>query len=62
MLRYDPPVQVDGRHVSEDVEIGGVSIPASSSTMRLLGACNRYPVLVGDPERFDMIRTETRVL
>ena len=41
VLRYDPPVQVDGRHVFEDIEIGGVTIPAGSSTMTLLGACNR---------------------
>ena len=62
MLRFDPPVQVDGRHVFEDIEIGGVTIPAGSSTMTLLGACNRDPALVEDPERFDVTRADTQVL
>ena len=62
VLRYDPPVQVDGRHVFEDIEIDGVTIPAGSSTMTLLGACNRDPALVEDPERFDVTRTDTQVL
>ena len=62
VLRFDPPVQVDGRHVFEDIEIGGVTIPAGSSTMTLLGACNRDPALVEDPERFDVTRADTQVL
>ena len=48
--------------VFEDIEIGGVTIPAGSSTMTLLGACNRDPSLVEDPERFDVTRTDTQVL
>ncbi|MEM8705576.1 MAG: cytochrome P450 [Actinomycetota bacterium] len=62
VLRYDPPVQVDGRYVFDDIEVGGVEIPAGSSTLTLLGACNRDPDLVDDPERFDVTRTDTQVL
>lgn len=62
VLRYDPPVQMDGRYVFEDIEIGGVEIPAGSGTMTLLGAVNRDPAVIADPERFDVTRTDTPVL
>lgn len=62
VLRYDPPVQMDGRYVFDDIEIGGVTIPAGSGTIALIGAVNRDPELVDDPERFDITRTDTQVL
>ena len=62
VLRFDPPVQMDGRYVFEDIEIGGVTIPAGSGTMTLIGAVNRDPELVDDPDRFDITRTDTQVL
>jgi len=62
VLRYDPPVQMDGRYVFEDIEIGGVEIPAGSGTMTLLGAVNRDPAVIADPECFDVTRTDTPVL
>lgn len=62
VLRYDPPVQMDGRYVFEDIEVGGVTIPAGSGTMALIGAVNRDPDLVDDPERFDITRKDTQVL
>lgn len=62
VLRFDPPVQMDGRYVFEDIEIGGVTIPAGSGTMTLIGAVNRDPDLVDDPDRFDVTRTDTQVL
>ena len=62
VLRFDPPVQMDGRYVFEDIEIGGVTIPAGSGTMTLIGAVNRDPDLVDDPDRFDITRTDTQVL
>ena len=62
VLRYDPPVQMDGRYVFEDIELSGVTIPAGSGTMALIGAVNRDPALVDDPERFDVTRTDTQVL
>jgi len=62
VLRFDPPVQMDGRYVFEDLELGGVTIPAGSGTMTLIGAVNRDPDVVDDPDRFDVTRTDTQVL
>lgn len=62
VLRYDPPVQMNGRYVFEDIEVGGVTIPAGSNTMLLSGAVNRDPALVDDPERFDVTRRDSQVL
>ena len=62
VLRFDPPVQLDGRTVFEDVEIGGQLLPAGSSAMTLLAACNRDPALVERPDQFDVTRTNTQVL
>lgn len=62
VLRFDPPVQMDGRYVFEDIEIGGIAIPAGSGTMTLIGAVNRDPDLVDHPDRFDVTRTDTQVL
>jgi len=62
VLRFDPPVQLDGRYLFDDIEIAGVRLPAGSSTMVLLGAANRDPALVEEPERFDVGRTDTQVL
>ncbi len=62
VLRFDPPVQMDGRYVFEDIEIGGTNVPAGSQTMVLIGAVNRDPALVDDPDRFDVTRTDSQVL
>ena len=62
VLRFDPPVQMDGRYVFEDIEIGGTSVPAGSQTMVLIGAVNRDPALVDEPDRFDVTRSDSQVL
>ena len=62
VLRFDPPVQMDGRYVFEDIEIGGTPVPAGSQTMVLIGAVNRDPALVDDPDRFDVTRSDSQVL
>ena len=36
VLRYDPPVQLDGRYVFDDIEIDGVTIEKGSSIITLL--------------------------
>lgn len=62
VLRFDPPVQLDGRYLFDDIEIGGVTLPAGSTTMVLIGAANRDPALVDDPDRFDVGRRDFQVL
>ena len=62
MLRYDPPVQVDGRYTFADIEIGDVTIPAGSVTLMLLAAANRDPSVCSDPDRFDITRSDTQLL
>lgn len=62
VLRYEPPVQVDGRYAFEDVEVGGQTIPAGHAVMILLGAANRDPAAVADPERFDVGRATVPML
>ena len=47
LLRYDAPVQLDGRFTATDVEIGGRMVKADRRIACLLGSANR------DPERFD---------
>ena len=58
MLRFDSPVQLDGRMVSEDVEIGGKRIRAGQRAICLIGAANRDPSVFTDPQTFDIGRRE----
>ena len=56
LLRYDSPVQVDGRAAREDVEIGGKRIRAGDVVISVLGAANRDPEAFDDPESLDVGR------
>jgi cytochrome P450 len=47
-----PPARV----TTEDVQIGGVTIPAGEKVMPLLGAANRDPSVFSDPDRLDVTR------
>ncbi len=58
LLRWDSPVQVDGRAAFEDVEIDGNVVPAGANVLTLLGAANRDPSHWTDPNRFDVGRNE----
>jgi cytochrome P450 len=62
VLRYDPPVQFDGRMCIEDADIGGVTVERGQFVMMLLGAANRDPAHFPDPERFDVTRGDDRHL
>jgi len=55
-LRWDSPVQVNGRVAFEDVEIEGMAIAAGEQFVTLLGAANRDPRVFDDPDRFDVGR------
>ena len=62
VLRYEPPVQVDSRYAFEDVEIAGNLVRKGFIVMTLLGAANRDPAVIEDPDRFDVGRSEIPLL
>lgn len=57
-LRYDPPVQQDGRMAKEDLELAGLPVRRGEPISVLLGGANRDPAVFADPERFDVTRTD----
>ena len=57
-LRYDSPVQLDGRYVKEDVEIGGKRVRAGQRVINVIGAANRDPAVFSDPDALDIGRRE----
>lgn len=61
-LRFEPPVQVDGRTAFTDVALDGHVIPKGHRVMTLLGAANRDPSVIEDPDRFDVERSEVPLL
>ncbi|MFI5844054.1 cytochrome P450 [Catenuloplanes sp. NPDC051500] len=56
MIRYDPPLHLFVRTATEEVEVGGVTVPASGQIAALLGAANRDPAVFTAPDRFDVGR------
>ncbi len=57
LLRFDSSVQIDGRTVLEDVEIGGKKISAGQRLILLIGAANRDPEVFDEPDRLDVQRS-----
>ena len=57
-LRYDGSVQLTGRSVKEDLEIGGKLIRQGERVMTVLAAANRDPAQFPDPDRLDIKRTD----
>lgn len=64
LLRYDSSVQADLplRLAREDIEIGGVTIPAGDCVVPFLGSANRDPQRYTEPDRLDLTRTDIRTL
>ena len=58
LLRYDSPVQLDGRCAREDVVIGGKRISAGEVVLSLIGAANRDPRKFYQPETLDIGRRD----
>jgi cytochrome P450 len=56
ILRYDPPVQLTTRVVTQDTTVGSVTIPEGGVLLMLLAAANRDPGVFADPDRFDITR------
>jgi pimeloyl-[acyl-carrier protein] synthase len=60
LLRYDGPVQRTARIPSEDVTIGGRTIPKGELVMPFIGAADRDPAQFPDPDRLDIGRADNR--
>jgi cytochrome P450 len=56
-VRWEPPLLTITRVATRDTELGGVSIPAGSSVMPVLGAANRQEERYPEPDRFDIFRS-----
>jgi len=62
LLRYVSPVHTLARRATEEVTMRGVTIPAGSGILLLVGAANRDPEKFPDPEKLDINRPPTRSL
>jgi cytochrome P450 len=58
LLRWDSPVQLDGRVVLRATEVAGQPLAPGEQVMTLLGAANRDPRRFRDPESLDLGREE----
>ncbi len=58
LLRWDSPVQLDGRMALTDASLGGENVAAGSVVVTLLGAANRDPGRFRDPDRLNLARDE----
>jgi cytochrome P450 len=62
MLRFESSNQLGNRMIVEEVELGGIKMPAGTPVTLCIGAANRDPAQFPDPERFDIARTPNRHL
>ncbi|MBV8862865.1 MAG: cytochrome P450 [Mycobacterium sp.] len=56
LMRYFPIVFALARTAREDVELGGVIVPAGSLVVVNIAAAQRDPTVYGDPDRLDITR------
>lgn len=56
VVRWQSPVQSATRHVTEDVEVNGVTFKRGETVNCMLGAANRDLDVFADPDRFDIDR------
>ncbi|WP_405183051.1 cytochrome P450 [Nocardia sp. NBC_01377] len=59
-LRYESPIRGDFRLTTEEVEVGGMTLPAGTTVMLLNVAANRDPRKFDEPDTFDIERTNAR--
>jgi cytochrome P450 len=57
-VRWEPPLLTITRVATRDTELAGVSIPAGSTVMPMLGSANRDEERWSDPDRFDVFRAQ----
>lgn len=56
ILRYDSPVQLDGRACLEPAEFAGLTFEEGDRVLTLLGAANHDPLKYDRPDEFDIAR------
>jgi cytochrome P450 len=56
LMRYSPIVFALVRVAAEDVDLGGVTIPAGSLVVANIAAAHRDPAVYDDPDRLDISR------
>jgi cytochrome P450 len=56
LLRWDSPVQIDGRQVLQEAEVHGQVLQPGEMVITLLGAANRDPRKWDDPDVLDVAR------
>lgn len=59
-LRWIPPVGYSDRWARHDTQLGGVSILQEEYVLPVFHAANRDPAAFADPDRFDVLRAESR--
>jgi cytochrome P450 len=62
ILRYVSPTVLLSRFTTEDVEIGGTTIPSGSHVRMVVGSAGHDPARFDDPERFDIHRNDGHAL
>jgi cytochrome P450 len=62
LLRYNSPVQMTGRVVRHDFELGGKQIKVGEPVIAVLGAANCDPGRFSEPDRLDLSRVDNRHL
>jgi pimeloyl-[acyl-carrier protein] synthase len=60
LLRYDSPVQVSIRGVTDEIEFAGRRVGPKQLLVLFLGAANRDPEQFADPDRLDLMRRPNR--
>ena len=58
LLRFDSPVQTDFRYALADCEVNGFPVRPGQNIVLLLGAANRDPEVLEDPDRLEVGRRE----
>src|SRR6201995_1544904 len=62
ILRFESSNQLGKRMTTEQVELGGVTLPAGTPVTLCIGAANRDPAQFTDPENLDIGRSPNRHL
>ena len=60
VLRFNPPLQLVTRQVTEAVEMHGVSIPKGDLVGLVIGAANRDEDMFDHPDQFDLDRPNNK--